>query len=201
MHCSNLDAYFYMAAQGDKEANQLLYLEFKKRAETVVQITMSKIQNFTVNPVDFSDYIDYLFFRSIREYEMERGSFSNYVDYVLKMRLSAKVQSDVIGYANHYILNDNWFNDRTTLESMSDPDQPTLGNEVAVENFKQSISSPGRYLSNTDRLRNKIIMMQYVGYSNTEICKELHITQGTLRGHLEKIKKDERVINFKLEMK
>ena len=117
------------------------------------------------------------------------------------MRLTAKVQSDVIGYADHYILNDKWFNDRTILESMSDPNQPTLENEVAVESFKQSISSPGRYLNNSDRIRNKIIMMQYVGYSNTEICKELNITLGTLRGHLEKIKKDDRVINFKLEMK
>ena len=190
-----------MAAQGDKESFDLLYSLFKKQADVIINLTMSKIANLSKNPVDFTDFIDYLFFRSIKEYDPDRGSFSNYVDYVFKIRLCTKVQEEAIDYANMYAEIQSEDVEELSVETMIDPQQKTIQHEVAIKRFKSSISSPNRYLNKNERVRNKILMMQYVGYSNTEICKELNITPGILRGHLEKLKKDNRVVNLKLEIK
>ena len=72
MHCHNLDAYFRLAAHGNKEAYQKLYAEVRRRADVIVQVTLNQISNLSGNPADFSDYIDTLFFKMINEYDRNR---------------------------------------------------------------------------------------------------------------------------------
>ena len=201
MHWSNLDAYFYMAAKGDKESLELLYSAFRKRADNFIRISMSKIVNLYKNPEEFTDFIDHLFFRAIKEYDHDRGSFLNYVDYVFKMRLCTKVQTEAIIYADTYTDIQNDIVEEMTIEQMPDPSQHTMQHDIACHNFKSYISSIKRYYNKDQRMQHKILMLQFAGFSNSEICRELKITQGILRGHLERIKKDQHIVNFKLEMK
>ena len=201
MHYRNLDAYYYMASKGNKEAYYELYKEFRKRANSLIRITLNQMSNYTEIPVDFSDFIDTQFFRAINEYEVEKGNFTYYVDYILKLRIPSKIKSIVVEYANLYAQVEAKSADTRVIELMADPNQQSLQSEVARDRFKASITSPLKNMSNVDRLRNRIMLLQYAEYSNKEICEQLHLTVGELRGHLEKIKKDKRVVKLKLEMK
>ena len=201
MHFSWLDAYFHMAAQGDKEANTKLYKEFKNRANAQIRLAVQQISNFTGNPGDFSDYIDNIYFRTINEYDSEKGSFSYYTDYILTHRLIPKVQNQIIQDINLYTCLDESFQKHKPIELMADPNQKPIGSDIAIKSFKHRIASPGRYRNAEERLRDKVLLLQYAGFSNTEICKELNMTMGELRWQLKKIKEETDVINFKLEMK
>ena len=201
MHYKNLDAYYYMASQGDKEAYYELYRAFKKKAHALIRITLNQMSNFTENPVDFSDYIDTLFFRAINEYGKEKGSFTYYIDYILKVRIPGKIQAELVDYANLYAQYEFSSDEAKAIELMADPSQQSMQSEVARSRFKASISSSMRKMSNVEKLRNRILLLQYAGYNNREISRQLNIPLGELRGHLDKIKKDRRVVNLKLEMK
>ena len=201
MHCQNLDAYFHMAAQGNKDAYGVLYEEFRNRAFKIIRIAISQMSNLTGNPADFSEIVDEMFFKIINEYDWERGSFSNYVEYALNHRLIFKVQNELIEYANQYAIFAEEFEDNTVIECLADPNQRTIQSEVAVNNFKAYISSKDRSKTLKDRKRDKILLMQYLGYTYSEICKELKLTIGELRGYIKKIQEDEDIINFKLELK
>ncbi|MBR4377937.1 MAG: helix-turn-helix domain-containing protein [Bacilli bacterium] len=201
MHCQTLDAYFYMAAHGNKEAYQKLYAEVKRRAEVTVSITLSQISNLTGNPIDFSDFIDTLFFKMINEYDNDRGSFSNYVDYTFSHRLTSKVQYDGIEYANLIAAFNSSFDDSNTIESFADPNQKIISEEIAVTNFKARISSPDRTKTIYNRTVDRILAMHYLGFSIKEICETLKLSLSQYRSYIKKIKEEDRVINFKLEMK
>ena len=201
MHYKNLDAYYYLASQGDREAYYELYRGFKKRAYALIRLTLYQMTNFTENPVDFSDFIDTTFFRAINEYGKEKGSFTYYIDYILKVRIPAKLQTEIVDYSNLYAQCDFRSDEAKAIELMADPNQQSMQSEVARSRFKASISSSMRTMSNVEKLRNKILLLQYAGYNNREISRKLNIPLGELRGHLDKIKKDRRVVNLKLEMK
>lgn len=201
MHCHNLDAYFRLAAHGNKEAYQKLYAEVRKRADVIVQVTLNQISNLSGNPVDFSDYIDTLFFKMINEYDSNRGSFSNYVDYTFAHRLTAKVQCEAIDYSNQVALLDESFNDAKAVELIADPNQKSIQKEIALKNFKAHISSPSRYKTIYNRTVDRILIMQYLGFSIKEICKALKLSLSQYRSYIRKMKDDQKVVNFKLEMK
>ena len=201
MHFSNLDAYFHMAARGNKEACEKLYQEFKSRAFKIIRIAINQISNLRGNPTDFTELVDDLFFKTINEYDCVRGSFTNYMEYMLNIRLMYKVQNELIEYANLYAIFSDEFEDNTPIECIADPNQPTVASEVAVKNFKSYISSRDRSKTLKDRRKDKILLMTYLGFTQKEICKEMRLTIGELRGYLKKIQEDEDVINFKLEIK
>lgn len=201
MHFSMLDAYFHMAAQGNKEAYDKLYQSFKNQALAVIGYTLKQIGNFTGNPSDFSDYVDILFFRAINEYEADRGSFCNYVDYILNIRVSGKVNNTVYEYLANCVAIKEETEDIKRIETIADPNQQTVASEVVINNFKSRISSPKIYGSAKERTREKVLLLQYAGYNNREICRELKISLGELRGHIKKIQEDGEIINFKLELK
>ena len=68
MHSPNLDACFYLASHGNKEAYQKLYEEFRKRAEKTIKIAQHPFSNLSGNQLDFSDITDCLFFKIINEF-------------------------------------------------------------------------------------------------------------------------------------
>ena len=201
MHYPKLDAYFHVAAHGNKEAYQKLYAEFKKRAETCIQVTVSQMANFIGNPVDFTDLIDILFFKVINEYDIKRGTFSNYVDYIFSHRLVFKVQEILISYANQIADVDRMLDDSKAIEALSDPNQRTIPDEIAIKDFKARISSPNKNKKFVERITDKVMTLQYMGFTNKEIRQLLKLTNSQLRTHIERIRNDKKVVNFKLEMK
>ena len=152
------------------------------------------------NPIDFSDLIDSLFFKLINEYNFDRGSFSNFMEYTFSHRLTSKVQSVAFAYQNQIAaIGSN--NDFQTIETLADPTQRTIQEEIALNNFKKRISTPNRNKTIADRTIDRILAMQYVGLSAKEICEILKLTPAKYRTYIKKIQDDNRVINFKLEMK
>ena len=200
MHHAEIDACFHLAAHGNKEAYQKLYNEFRRRAELRINIIVSQMTILSGNPIDFSDLIDSLFFKLINEYNYDRGSFSNFMEYTFSHRLTSKVQSVAFAYQNQIAaIGSN--NDFQTIETLADPTQRTIQEEIALKNFKTRISSPNRNKKLVDRTMDKILAMQYAGLSTKEICERLNLSPARYRNYIKKIQDDDRVINFKLEMK
>ena len=200
MHHAEIDACFHLAAHGNKEAYQKLFNEFRRRAETRINIIVSQTTILSGNPIDFSELIDSLFFKLINEYNYDRGSFSNFMEYTFSHRLTSKVQSVVFAYQNQIAAIGN-NNDFQTIETLADPTQRTIQEEIALKNFKTRISSPNRNKKLVDRTMDKILAMQYAGLSTKEICERLNLSPARYRNYIKKIQDDDRVINFKLEMK
>ena len=200
MHHADIDACFHLAAHGNKEAYQKLYNEFRRRAELRINIIVSQMTILSGNPIDFLDLIDSLFFKLINEYNYDRGSFSNFMEYTFSHRLTSKVQSVAFAYQNQIAaIGSN--NDFQTIETLADPTQRTIQEEIALKNFKTRISSPNRNKKLVDRTMDKILAMQYAGLSTKEICERLNLSPARYRNYIKKIQDDDRVINFKLEMK
>ena len=201
MHFCKLDAYFRVAAQGNDEAYLKLYDEFRLRAKNTIITTINQNPNFAGNPEDFMDLIDKLFFSAINDYDAERGSFSGFVDYILTKRLANKVQNEIYAQLNTYAPLDKSFDGHSPIELIADPSQKPITSDIAVKNFRAQISSPAIHKTKVAKIKDRILLLQYAGYSIREICHELNLTMGQLRGYLKKIKEDDEIENFNLEMK
>ena len=200
MHFSELDAYYHIATQGDSEAFNVLYKEFHHKAKNLVNL-IKNTGNYTGNSVDFDDLIDKIFYRILNEYDPERGTFSAYVEYVLGNRFSANVRSIFITNQATYAPLEEVIEDLPPLETLPDPNQIPMSDDIAINQFKLRISSKGKSRSFSNRMRDRIVILQYAGYKNTEICEILNITYSQLRTHLTYIKNHEDVVNLKLELK
>lgn len=196
-----IDAYFYMATKGDKRAYENLYSDFVKRAKKVIRTVCHISTKFSGIPEDFSDLIDKYFFQILNEYDSERGSFSNFVDYILTKRFFYNVQTLFIERMNNSFSLDDEFDGSKSIELVEDPSQTSIQSDIMLNNFKQRIASSNRYRTQEERTQNKILMLQYAGYSNYEIAKQLKMTIGELRGFLKKIRSDNDIVNLKLELK
>ena len=201
MHLLNIDAYFHLASKGNKEAYNTLYQIFTKRAKLIINSKIHSSPNYTGIPEDFTDLIDKYFFQTINEYDVDRGSFSNYVDFVLATRLAPKVESLLIANVNTYASLDDEFGDSNAIECIEDPNELPMSTTIALNSFKQIVASPNFHLSNEERLHQKIMMLQYAGYKDTEIQKYLKLTPGELRGHIKRIQNKGEMLNLKLELK
>ena len=202
MHFRNLDAYFHVASHGDPEAYKILYEEFVRKAKYILRTTLKNSYNYPVIPEDFSDYIDSLFFDIINEYDPERGSFSWYVDYVLKVRLDGKVKKAIAENQIDYDIFDlDEDPELDPMELLSDPDQKSIVEDIAISNFKLKLASPKEHRTRKEKLQDKVLLLQYAGCKNAEIARQLNLTINELRGYLKKVKADEKVINLKLELK
>ena len=200
MRFSNWDAYFHMAAHGDKEAYQFLYKQFANKAKYIIRIALKEYTNLVVNPEDFCEFIDYLFLRIINEYDFNRGAFRKYCDYVMTVRIRNEILRRISEYSNQTF----FFgvpDEEQMIEQLPDPNQVPIQREVTIDSMKAYISSPLRKKSKEDRIKTKILLLHYAGYKQVEMCKELKMTLGELRGYLKKIQEDEDIINFNLEMK
>ena len=201
MQLLNIDAYFHLASKGNKEAYNNLYKLVKKRAYSIINAKINSSAKYTGIPDDFADLADKYFFQMINEYDCDRGSFSNYVDFVLTTRLAPKVEALLIANLNTYASLDEDFGENTAIECIEDPNELPMSTNIAVNKFKQIIASPNFRLSNEERLHQKIMMLQYAGYRDTEIQKYLNLTPGELRGHISRIQRKGEMLNLKLELK
>jgi len=202
MHFSNLDAYFHLASQGDQEAYKILYEEFVNKAKYVLRSTLRNSLNIPVIPDDFSDYIDSLFFKAINEYDPERGSFSWYVDYLINRRMEDQaIKAIVRNKVDYDYLDYEELMETDCADYLPDPDQKSMSEYLAVENFKYKLASPKEHRTRKEKLEDKIMLLQYAGYKNVEIAKKFNMTINELRGHLKNIQKDEKIVKLKLELK
>ena len=65
MHFSKMDAYYYLATQGDSEALKTLYKEFLQKAAKLTYNCLKSCSNYSGNPDDFWDFVDKMFFRML----------------------------------------------------------------------------------------------------------------------------------------
>lgn len=201
MHFIKLDAYYHLATQGDREALKFLYKDFFNKAKLIAKSCISSYTNYSGNPDDFWVLIDKMFFRMLNDYDSTKGTFASYVEYVSCKKLAAEIAStlalEVSNYA--YICTD--IEEYFGIENLPDPDQIPMQTDIAMEKFKYVISSKNRNKTNFERIRDKILLLQYSGFSNVEICEHLNITYSQLRTHLKNIQDDRVVINLKMELK
>lgn len=201
MQGPGLDAYFYLSSQGDKEALEKLYDKFVSSAYTYIRLAICSVPNSHVNPKEFSNLVDNLFFKILNEFDTSRGYFSVYVDYVLSLRLMNKIKAILIERSINNITRSVTPDELDLLDNLSDPDEAELSKTVALNNFRYKISSNNNHKSAEKRTRDRILLLQYAGYTQKEICKKLNITLGVLRGYLSRMKNDDDLINLKLELK
>lgn len=202
MHYQSLDAYFHLAAKGDKYAYHQLYEGFVSWCHFSIKSSIQKTSNFIGFSEDFSDIIDILFFKTIRDYDEERGSFTFFASYTIKTRLIPKVLDAVAIIQNKCSDIDQLLNNNHTFEDvLADPNQKPILHEIVTNDFKCKISSPGTRKSKDNKVIDRILLLQYAGFKNSEMCKHLKCTYSQLRRYLEKIKKDDYLINFKIELK
>ena len=202
MQSNDLDAYFHMASEGNSEAYYSLYKEFIKRAKYVVREAIKSVSNQPKFVDDFGELIDGLFFKVINDYDNTRGSFTHFVDYIFEHRLTNIVQKEVI--ANNQLYANVEYDDEQevkTTELFKDPNQLSMVSDIAINGFIYEIASPNKHKSNARRLRDKILMLQYAGYSNAKICEILKISMFALNREKEKIMNDQDIMDLKINLK
>ena len=201
MHFSKMDAYYYLATQGDTEALKVLYKEFLQKAAKLTNTCLKSYPNYSGNTDDFWDFVDKMFFRMLNEFEPEKGQFCTFLEYVISKRIGGQVSSELADNAIKFADLGDDFEGKSGIESVADPNQIPIVSDIAMSNFKYQISSKSRSKTYLERMRDKILLLQYSGYSNLEICEYLKITYGQLRTYLKNIQKDKTIINLKLDLK
>jgi hypothetical protein len=197
-----IDAYYYFSTRGDKEAYSKLYKCFVQRAENQLASIGFSIPISSENCVDFYEFIDELFIKILNEYEAERSPFSGFVDYVIKTRLANEYSKLISNWRNKssYEEFDEVEHSIAATNLLTDSELPSVRQDIEISNFRFRISS-GKFANNKKRFQNKIIMMLYAGYKPKEIEEKLKISRGKLRNIMNEIKKDEDILNLKLEIK
>lgn len=197
-----MDAYFHMASHGCIEAYELLYMEFTSRAETLVRLAGFKISKYTEIFIDFQDYVDSLFFKILNEYDSSRGPFGRFCDYCLNQRLMSKFISMVKKWregASNFSIDDC---EIVNAESIpTEFSNTTMRREVQFNQFKLKMSSPNASPKRSEKIKRNVALMLYSGFKPIEVKRKLDISECRYRNAVEKLKKDEDIINLKLEMK
>ena len=201
MHFCNMDAYYHMATQGDSEAFQNLYLIFVKKAKLIIKHCTSLYKEFHLECIDFTPTIDSVFSDLLNDFDQSKSSFSSYLDFLLDNRLTPTVKNNLFDYVNQYAPNLEWNEKDRDMDLFIDEDLPDIHSSIVVSDFKARMASSNKYKSKPERLKTKVLLLQYAGCKKGEICKALKISYGQLRTILEQFKDDEELINLKLELK
>ena len=201
MRSSEIDSLFQRAKQGDKDAYWTLYQEFVRRANIIINATIKATPKFTGFPEDFCDMIDELFFKTIKEYNFRYGPFSKYLNKALQWRLVTLIRK-YIAETQIYRVDIAYDDiDAESIEQLADPNQSNMPTELAFDNFKAKIASPNRHKTLEQRQKDKILLLQYAGYSYKEICKYLKIPYSSLRRIVEDMRTDKDIMSIKLDLK
>ena len=201
MHLFYLDAYFRLAARGDKQAFLKMYRLFHESANIEMHAAKKIVSNFHGFPEDFTDFVDKLFYSILQDYDPDRGSFRWYTSYILEKKLAPVVKKAIIETVRQYSPSVSAPEIIYGIEDVPDPDQISNSTNLAMSKFTYKICSPSAELSKEDKLRQNIMLLQYAGYSAGEICDELKISRSTLRYQQKKIEEDDVMLNLKLELK
>ena len=201
MHFTRMDAYYHLTTLGDHEAYQILYSEFLNKARNLIRLIGKSCSNFTVNPGDFSQFIDSLFFRAINEFNPLKGTFSSYVEFIFSYRLTDYVRNKLIQEANTFAPIENSFGEACSIELIPDPNQPSITTELIKNNFTYKIASKRNNKTFVERITDKILLLQYAGYKDSEICRALKISVAKLRKYKKLIENNDEIVNLKLDLK
>lgn len=202
MPCPNMDAFFYIASQGDKIAFLDLRNVFKKRATILCIGILKKIGKFQGNPIDFEEILDDLFLKIVNEFDPTKGIFSTYSRCILEHKFSNYVFSaqNKINLST-YSLDDTNESGVSYLDMIQNRDIIPLGSDIAISNFKYEISSPNRHESSEDKVKKRILVLKYAGYNDREISEILNISISKYRRYVRESESLEYLSNFKLELK
>ena len=201
MHFCNMDAYYHMATKGDAGAFHELYIIFHKKSKLIIKESIDLYREFSVNSYDFYDLVEETFQQLINDYDSERGSFSTYLEYILSNRFAINVRTILYNYVNMFVPPLEWNGGDRDIDQFCDEDSASIASEITLNSFKQKIASRNKYKTQTTRIHHKIMLLQYAGYKNSEICKILNMTYSQLRTIRSQMQDDEEVINLKLELK
>ena len=201
MPCPNMDALFYLVTQGDLNAFSDLRDWFVKKAKIFLLAELNKLGKDLGIPLDFEEFYDEIFIKIISDYNEERSSFSHYCYYIFEHKLLYYfLTASARNYSNTFSLDETTEFGNSYLEMVEDSNCTSIGSDIAINNFKYQISSPSSE-NNAAKRKNRILMLKYAGYKDTEICKILRITPGVYRNLIKNYQNDEDLVNFKLELK
>ena len=133
MHFSKLDAYYHLATHGDSEVYDSLYKEFTSKANNLISAIIKNYSFYSGIPADFSDLIDKIFFRVLKEYDMNRSSFSSYVEFVFNTRLANNATSIILDSMNDFKLLDDMFEEQNFIDAAADPNQIPIRGETYLK--------------------------------------------------------------------
>lgn len=198
----NLEALFYMASKGDKEAFILLHEEYVKKALLIIQDATHNMSKSLEIRVDFDDLIEDSFIKINNDYDAHRGSYTWFMRRFLSYKILDRIKNaNTSGNFEVDSLDDVDETGKSHVESLEDVEQLPMGTQIAMSNFKYQISSPKARQTRNEKARQRILLLRYAGFSDREICKELKMTLGVFRGLIRKMEEDEELLNFKLDLK
>lgn len=197
----NIDNIFYRASCGDQDALTELFIEFQKLGKNIVyNLIIANQLNLKVE--DFYPAISEIFVSVINTYDPEFARFRTYAKLLLERRLMRVVQDFIKDGGNKMISLDETYDDDVPLiETIPDNSLHPIPNQISINNFYYSISSPkdknGRY----DKFRSKVNSLLFAGYSQEDISKILNIPVGRVRYAIRKNNEDSKICMSKLELK
>ena len=191
-----------MASHGDSEAYDTLFKEFYSRAETLATYSGLKLSKYTGISAEFHEVVEKMFFKILNEYDKDKGTFGHYAEFCLGQRLPQKI-AIIVGRWNE---DDSDIDldeaerknaETTSLEYAS----AEMRRNIQFRKLKLKIGSPNASVKPKQKLQRKVALMVYAGYRPIEIKQKLHLSESKYRTIIENLKKDEDIINLKLEMK
>ena len=199
---SKLEAYYYLSSLGDKDAYNTLYENFVNKARTEVAQAGFFVSKHPEISAHFVDFVDELFFDTINDYQKEKCSFNHFCDYILKTRLVKQIGKLYCEWTKSNSAIDYETAELAVADTeFTDPNVKTLREDVEINYFRYRLASRTKNLTMKERRRQKIILLIYAGFKANEIREKLNLTKSQLRTEIEKIKKDEDILNLKLELK
>ena len=201
MQSQYFDSLFVRAKNGDYDAYWKLYEEFVRRANIVIKSTIKNTSNYVGITEDFCGMIDDLYFKIIKEFVPEKGSFSAFINSVIRKRLIPAVRKE-INLKQMYIADINFDDvDINSIEHIADPHQKPISAEIALKEFKLKIASPNTHKTQEERLKDKILLLEFAGFSYIEMTKLLKVPYSSLRRIAEEVRTDKDLKNIKLDIK
>lgn len=198
----NMDAFFYVASEGDHVALLDLRNTFKKKAKNSCVGILRKLGKYRGISIDIEEILDDLFLKIINEFDADKGLFSLYCNLIIERKFSNFIfnaQNKIV--ANTYSLDDTNESGVTYLDIIENEDIIPFGNDIAISDFKYEISSPRKHETLDDKVKKRILVLKYAGYNDVEISKILNLSISKFRRFVRESDSLEFLSNFKLELK
>lgn len=198
---NNIDNAFYRASCGDQEAFSELFIEFQKMGRNVVYNLIEKFQ-LQLKVDDFYPAISEIFIATINTYDPENARFRTYAKLLLERRLMKVVRDFVKNGGNKaFSLDEYYEEDVPLIETIPDNSLHPIPNQISINNFYYSISSPKNKDGKDDKFRSKVNTLLCAGYSQKDVSKILNVSIARIRYAIKKNGEDAQICMSKLELK
>ena len=199
MNYQDIDAYFFMATMGDEYAYRQIYAYFYNESEKVIIGVLSSCRNKSISSDEFSDLVSVLFMEAVNEYDFNRAPFSLFAKYLIQLKLVRRIiqllkkNSEKVFSLDDCIDGEHSYHDIIGDENIEQDNVKTR--------FKYSLASKDTYRTREEKILDKVKLMLYCGYSQSEIAKYLRLSRNDIRKVINECKNDESIINLKMEIK